>query len=399
MEDRRIAALDFIRGVAVMGILAANITAFALPESAYFSPRSWGGMATADIAAWAATYILVEGKMRGLFSFLFGASLLLVAAGAERAGEDPWRTHASRMGWLFAFGLAHLYLLWWGDILAHYAIVGTAAYAFRRLETRALLLLGGALVLLQTLIGAMLWISALAAQAQATPADIAVWQGLASGFGVPPATQLAQEVAAGRSFAGALAWRWAHVGDPFSTLPFTAAETLAYMLFGMAGLKSGFLTGQWRRASYRRIAAIALALTLPVYAGLAAATALRGFAVPSVVFASLVAGVPLRPFTIAGYAALAMLAMRPGGAWTGRVVAAGRAAFTNYLGTTILCVALFQGAGLFGRIDRAALLLVVLAIWAIMLGWSRPWLARFRYGPFEWLWRSLARGGMQPFRR
>jgi len=75
-------------------------------------------------------------------------------------------------------------------------------------------------------------------------------------------------------------------------------------------------------------------------------------------------------------------------------------AFTNYLVTSILCTTLFYGYGLgwYGHLDRAPLYLVVFAIWGMMLFWSQPWLARFRYGPLEWLWRSLARLRLQPIR-
>ena len=106
----RIDSLDFIRGVAVMGILVANLPAFGLPEAAYFSPLAWGGSAGWDRLAWVATYVLVEGKMRGLFSMLFGASMLLVVDRARAAGDSPARIHYARMATLFAIGCAHLYL-------------------------------------------------------------------------------------------------------------------------------------------------------------------------------------------------------------------------------------------------------------------------------------------------
>ena len=97
---------------------------------------------------------------------------------------------------------------------------------------------------------------------------------------------------------------------------------------------------------------------------------------------------------ILGWACLIVLLARSGGALTRRLAAAGRMAFTNYLVTSLICTALFYGYGLgwYGDFERAPVYLVVLALWAAMLLWSRPWLERFRYGPFEWLWRSLARG-------
>jgi uncharacterized protein len=127
----------------------------------------------------------------------------------------------------------------------------------------------------------------------------------------------------------------------------------------------------------------------------------HGFDIPSVAAASLVWSVPIRPVMIVGWACLIALLVRPEGWLTTRVAAAGRAAFSNYIGTTIVCTTLFYGygVGLYGRLSRAELYLVAAGVCGMMLLWSKPWLAHFRYGPLEWLWRSLARGRMQPMRR
>ena len=105
----RIAALDVMRGVAVMGILLANLPAFALPEAAYFSPLAAGGDGPAERAAWLANFVFVEGRMRGLFSFLFGASLVLIAERARAAGENDAAVHLRRMAalrWAWTGGAA-----------------------------------------------------------------------------------------------------------------------------------------------------------------------------------------------------------------------------------------------------------------------------------------------------
>jgi len=108
------------------------------------------------------------------------------------------------------------------------------------------------------------------------------------------------------------------------------------------------------------------------------------------------------PLTV-GYAALFLWIIgRMQNHWLiARVGAAGRAAFTNYLGTSLVMCAIFYGwgLGLFGKVDRAPLYLFVLLGWALMLLWSSPWLDRFAYGPLEWLWRSLARGKLQKMRK
>src|SRR3546814_4576029 len=115
--NRRFESLDAIRGVAVMGILAMNIVAFALPFSAYSNPAAGGPPAPADLATWVFDFVFVDSKMRGLFSLLFGASTLLVIERAAAQGRSQEAAHYARMIWLALFGLAHFYLIWFGHIL------------------------------------------------------------------------------------------------------------------------------------------------------------------------------------------------------------------------------------------------------------------------------------------
>jgi uncharacterized protein len=129
--DTRHISLDALRGFAVMGILAMNIVDFAMPESAYISPAVYGGSTGANLASWIFGALFFDGKMRGLFSMLFGASILLVTKGADAKGEDPAKVHFSRMAWLMVFGLLHYFLVWSGDILFTYACIGCVAYLFR----------------------------------------------------------------------------------------------------------------------------------------------------------------------------------------------------------------------------------------------------------------------------
>jgi uncharacterized protein len=172
-------------------------------------------------------------------------------------------------------------------------------------------------------------------------------------------------------------------------------ETLAYFLFGMAALRTGFLRGSWSAAAYRRTMLIGFGIGIPAYAVLAWLLIRDDFSVPMVFAVAMAATVPFRPLMIAAIAALIIvLAARGRGALVERIAAAGRAAFTNYLGTSLIMTTLFYGygVGLFGQLSRAELWLVVLPMWALMLLWSKPWLDRFEYGPLEWLWRSLSRG-------
>ena len=377
-----------------MGILLANIPAFAFPEPAYFSPVGWGGTGLKEIAVWLANFVFVEGRMRGLFSFLFGASMLLVIERAQASGESAARVHFSRMAVLFVLGMAHMYLIWWGDILAHYALVGAIAFLFVRLRAEQLMAAA-----LTTLVLALLWASGgqfalIESAARDTPEAVAVWDSFASNFGLPPRDRLLSEIAAMQgSWAGQVAWRWDHNSGAVSFLKTVGLETLAAMLFGMWAYRSGFITGSWDRSRYRRIAIVCLAVSWTAYLLLGLNTIAQGFDQRWVYFASIVATVPFRIVGTFGYAALVILAIRHGGWLTERIAAVGRAAFTNYLGTSILVTAIFYGWGLgqFARWDRATIYVVPPLIWIIMLLWSKPWLDRYRYGPLEWLWRSLAR--------
>ncbi|WP_025556860.1 DUF418 domain-containing protein [Sphingomonas sp. UNC305MFCol5.2] len=389
----RLASLDVVRGVAVLGILLLNIVSFGLPEAAYLNPRAYGGWHGADLGVWAINFVLFDGKMRGLFSFLFGASMLLVIERAEASGKNAASVHYRRMIWLLAFGLTHLWLVWHGDILAHYALIGMLAYGLRRLPVEHLLGLGAGLILATTVIFAGL------------PGTIHAGQELEAlnrMMGIPAPSEIAHELALYRgNYAGILHARFAeHAATPLAMLWFFGPETLAYMLFGMAGLRSGMLRGDWTRERYRRWLLVCWGIALPLYGALAVYQILAQFSLFSVALGGWALTVPLRPPMIAGWACLILLLAKPGGALTERLAAAGRMAFTNYLLTSLICTTLFYGYGFgwFGHLSRWQLYPVVLAIWAMILLWSKPWLARFRFGPFEWLWRSLARGSPQRLR-
>lgn len=385
-----------------MGILVANLPAYGLPAAAYYAPLAWGGHGPTDVAVWFATFVLVEGKLRGVFTLLFGASMMLVADAATAAGRSAAATHAARMAVLFAIGCLHLYLVWRGDILAHYALVGGFAFLFRTLSIRLLVTIGAALVAWDLLANADTAALLSASAARNTPAAIATWDGFAAAFGVPPASALRAEIAAlGGSWLDGVRWRWSHETDPLTFAALLGPETLPMMLFGMAAYRSGLVTGDWPRARTRRWALVCLGTALPLYAVLGIQTILHGFDQRRVFLASVTLATLLRVPATIGYVCLLALLFRPGGRLSGRIAAAGRAAFTNYLGASLVMLAIFSGAGLglFGQLTRAQLYLLAPPMWLLMLAWSQPWLARFRYGPLEWLWRSLARGRPQPMRR
>ncbi len=168
--------LDALRGFAVMGILAMNIIAFAMPEWAYISPKFYGGETHADRISWFVSAVLIDGKMRGLFSLLFGASMMLIIQRADAKGESAYKVHYSRMFWLALFGLAHFFFLWFGDILFTYALIGCLAARFCRWEEKrlikwALIVYGLGFLLWSAQFGALQFMQWLATQPDA-PADV-----------------------------------------------------------------------------------------------------------------------------------------------------------------------------------------------------------------------------------
>lgn len=408
--NQRYVSLDALRGIAVMGILLMNIIAFAMPELAYINPLVWGGTSTADFIAWAAAFVLVDGKMRGLFSLLFGASMLLVMERARAAGEDEQSVHIRRMGWLLVFGLAHYYLVWYGDILFLYAVTGFVAMVFVHMEPRRLYRWSIALFVINfiiwaALLGSMIALKWSALQPGADADTLRSYADLVASIGIPDAESLASEINLHHGSYSLIVQDKLTDGliQPVIFLFYSFVETLALMLLGMALMKTGFMTGQWNAARYRRIALRCYAVGLLATVLLAWWCWSSGFDAVTTFGATFAWSSPFRPLLVIGHAAIALLLIRrfADTAFVARITAAGRAAFTNYLGTSIVMTAIFYGYGLgmYGKVDRAPVYLFVLGGWIVMLAWSKPWLDRFAYGPFEWLWRSLARGKIQPIRR
>ncbi|WP_257575538.1 DUF418 domain-containing protein [Sphingomonas sanguinis] len=391
----RLLSLDVLRGVAVMAILLANLPGFALPDPAYSNPIAWGGQRPVDIGVWVLTESFVNGRMRGLFSLLFGASTLLVIERADAAGWNGASFHLRRMAVLFVLGLVHLTFIWTGDILAHYALVGIVALAFVGLTPRALCWSAAAFAGLSMALGSLECVGLFAAVTRSTPQLAALWDGYQMAFGSPSPSSLAPEIAAMRgSWSTATAFRLQNNGNPLIDLVQIGPDTLSAMLLGMAAFKSGFLTGSWSRRAYRRWAVLGLGLTVPVYAAMASGIMASGYDVRAITLVELFLNIPFRLVGTLGYAALILLLTRPGGWWTTRIAAAGRMAFTNYIATSIVMTAIFYGHGLgqFARWDRADLYWLAPMMWGLMLFWSKPWLARFGQGPLERLWRLASRG-------
>src|SRR6266849_3822513 len=139
----RITSLDTLRGFALLGILLMNIVAMGLYDSAYDNPTVAGGSTGANLWIWAILHVVAEGKMRCIFSLVFGAGIVLLTSRLESTGRSSADIFYRRTLWLLLFGVAHAYLLWGGEILYPYALCALALYPFRKMSARGLLIVGG----------------------------------------------------------------------------------------------------------------------------------------------------------------------------------------------------------------------------------------------------------------
>ncbi|UIP06619.1 DUF418 domain-containing protein [Erythrobacter sp. SDW2] len=406
-EGTRLSSLDFIRGIAVMGILAANIVAFGQPFSAYMFPESFlvppgdpGGW------LWITQLVLVDGKMRGLFSLLFGAGMYLFMEKAWEKGLDR-RLQFKRLCWLLVFGLIHFYLIWRGDILTYYAIVGMVALLCLRWSAKTQLVVG----LLGYLVGAIMLAGMM----------VPMYFVAETPFGEQPAFAEMRENAEEQkahaldddkvdtglktagNYGGLIAHRFdTHLEDPLVGIVMFFFETFPLMLLGIALYRFGLFSGGMDPGRMRLWGWIGVLAGGLCHLAIGLWVKAAGFSYWSTLAGMMGMTVLPRLAMVLGLAALFSLYGPRATGWLGqRVSAAGRSAFTNYLGTSIVMMFVFHGwaLGLFGQLNRPQLYLVVLLAWVLMLLWSKPWLERFRYGPLEWLWRCLTYGRVFALRR
>jgi len=406
-RQERIGSLDFIRGIAVLGILAANIVAFGQPLAAYMYPGAFTvPHGPVSDWSWVAQFILVDGKMRGLFTLLFGAGLVLFMDRAWARGASRW-LQVRRLLWLGLFGLAHFFLVWRGDILFSYAVCGLVAVLCLRWSAKAQLVTG----LLGYVAGALLYAAMIGPSyfVVDTPmGEQAPYTEMREALNGEMARELADAEAetaiiAEGSYGDFVAHNVAsHAGDLGFYVMLWLLETLPLMLVGMGLFRLGLFSGGFDPARQRRWGWIGLLGGGLLTALIALWVKGAGFTYYATLTAFLgLSPLPRLAMTLGLAALLALWGARANGWLAARLSAAGRAAFTNYLGTSIVMLFVFHGwaGGLFGELGRPALYGIVLLAWIAMLAWSQPWLRRYRYGPLEWLWRCLTYWRLFPIAR
>lgn len=421
-KQERIFAMDALRGFAVLGILLMNIVDFGLPGNAYIDPSIAGGDRGPNLVSWFANQIFFEGKMRAIFSMLFGAgAILLLTRGEERDHSlRPADIYYRRTMWLILFGVLHAYLIWWGDILYPYGVIGLALFPLRKVKPKWLLTAG--VILLLILTGFNMAQSfervekrekGLAAQKAAAASQPLTeeqqeakkeWEDFLKEV-KPGPKELAKQIDAHRgSYWSVLKWRAGKVAEFQSTgmYFFWIYDAGGMMLIGMGLLGLGVLTAQRSRRFYWTM----VLLGYGVGGSLNALTGYRywksGFD-PIEGIAGFELGYAIGRLLVAlAHIGLLMLIIKSG--WlnwlTARLASAGQMALSCYLATSVICSTFFYGYGfgMYAKLQRYQLLYVVFAVWIFLLIISPIWLSRFRFGPMEWVWRSLTYWKKQPMK-
>lgn len=388
----RIQALDVIRGLAILGILAVNADGYAAPQSASLKPMMWlfPNQGWSAISYWIMDTFFHE-KFLTIFSMLFGVSLFLV--GGERTDRSRSRILARRLGILFLFGMLHGFGIWWGDILSLYAATGAIMYFCRSWKAGTLLMCGVALYAVMAC--SEIPVTALPFASPAAKAE-------AISHLVPDPASLARREArvasslaiAKGSWAGAYQLNTKEYWNLLRGDLWLIPQTLALMMIGLSLFKSGFLAG---RSSSRRygLAIAAGASALALIGWLSWQTTILEVPVPGERGFMLLLSPPV---ALAYIAALILLLRSRASKALPPLAAAGRMAFTNYLTQSLIMTSIFYGGrgALMGEVDRPGLWAITIAIWAVQLTWSLLWLSRFEMGPFEWIWRCLTLGRRVP---
>jgi uncharacterized protein len=421
----RFFAVDALRGFALLGILAMNIVGFGWPMAAYNNPFRGGGFAGTDRADWIFNHLVFEGKMMSIFSMLFGAGLVLMDQRAASRGASVGGVYYRRVLWLLVIGLVHAYLIWSGDILVLYAECGLFLYLFRKMRPKTLMILGvSAFMLLVPIVLGFVagidYMKAATARVEAqtkageTPSRFdqrlhGWWTNGLQKHLTPNPEQEAKEWDKDMTI-----HRGGYVGIvKHRAVQLVFEHTLGFllggglfaggrMLLGMGLMKLGVFSAARSRRFYLWMVGLGYGIGLPLMVFDAVELIGHRFSIDYMLHGGIFTNAFGSLVVALGHVGLLMLIVQAGAmTWlTHRLAAVGRMALSNYLTHSIVCTTLFYGYGfgLFGTINRTGLAAIVLTIWIAQLIISPIWLRFFRFGPAEWLWRSLTYWRLQPMR-
>lgn len=398
LSNSRLESIDVLRGVAVLGILLMNIRFFGMPSAAYFNPTAFGDFTGINSLLFWLTSLFADQKFMTIFSLLFGAGIVLMGDRATASGRSPAWLLYKRNFWLLVLGAVHAYLIWYGDILVVYALSAFVVILFRRRSVKTQFFVGVAMLAIGSGLAMMAGLSVENWPPEALADSMQDW--------APGAAVIAEEIAIYQGpWIDQQAHRVPHSFEfhTFVFLFWAFWRAGGLMLIGMAAYRSGLFSAALDPARYRQLALFGLSVGLPLVAFGLYRNHTDGWIFETGFFLNAQYNYWGSLLVSLAYISLVMLwclgnklsSLRT------RLSAVGRMAFTNYIAQSIVCTLIFYGHGLgyFGTFERWQLFLLVIAVWSLLLLVSPWWLARFRFGPLEWLWRSLTYMKLQPMRR
>ena len=416
----RISSVDVLRGTALLGIAIMNIIFSGLPMAADWNPKVSGGATGANLAAFFLQYVLFDGKFRGIFSIMFGASsYYLVSRAVNRgAGIQAAEVYYRRTLWLMLFGIIHAYLIWHGDILYPYALLGLVLFPLHRARPKWLLVAAGVCVLMMSGFQIMGGFRAqrtyrLAMEAEkATAAHKTLtdeqksaqtrWEDMRK-YVNPTKEDLKKEheMYSGSYFnlvgkRAALVKEWHNAAFYMS-----GWDMFTMMLVGIAFAKTGVLAAKRSTRFYTWMLVCGYGIGLPIGSFAAWMAYKQGFEPMQTVFVFTTYQTARIAMTLGHMSALLLLCKAGLLAGLQRCLAAvGQTALSNYIAHSLIYGFVFYGYGfnLFDKLQRYQLYYVVLGMWVFSLVASPTWLAHYQFGPLEWCWRSLTYWKRQPMR-
>ncbi|CDZ82592.1 DUF418 family protein [Citrobacter sp. CK184] len=365
--------LDFIRGVAILGILLLNISAFGLPKAAYLNPAWYGKITASDAWTWAILDLFAQVKFLTLFALLFGAGLQMLLPRGKR-----WIQ--SRLTLLVLLGFIHGLLFWDGDILLAYGLVGLICWRLVRDAPSVKSLFNTGILLYLAGIGVLLLLGSISAsetsRAWTPDASALLYEKYWKINGGMEAVSNRVDLLSNSLLALGAQYGWQLAG---------------MMLLGAALMRSGWLKGQYSLQHYRRTGVLLVIVGVLINLPAIIVQWRLDWAYRWCAFLLQAPRELSAPFQTIGYTAL-MLGFWPQLSRFKLVIAiacVGRMALSNYLLQTLICTTLFYQFGLFMKFDRLTLLIFVIPVWLANLLFSWIWLRFYRQGPVEWLWRQL----------
>jgi uncharacterized protein len=395
--EERILTLDVLRGLALLGVIISNMRWFSGLVFRFPAYRQYLQEFSLDSLAYHAVGIFVTGKAIATLSFLFGLGFYVQLFRAEQRGGPFVSVYCRRLAVLLMLGLVHMVLLWYGDILTVYAVFGFVLLWAARRSDRAVVIMAGLLIIgLPIALGVTTTVMNFSdaspelalgsrGRAEANAATLAVFQ---SGT---YAQIIRENLAQARQFFEGVQG-------------LTNMQYLGLFLLGLyVGRRRVFEHVAEHAAALRRIALWGLVggICCGIVDTIVVIVVGRRVAYSRPDLALLMYVLSIGTFVqAAGYVATVALLLRRAfwKRWLSPFAAVGRMALTNYLMQTVVCLFVFYGfgLGLVGRTGPALGLLIALVLYATQMAWSRFWLAHFRMGPMEWIWRSATYGRPQP---